>query len=98
MVLYNLTNFSNSTNILESVNQLNVLTNGVLVGIFLFTLFMISFGIFSTLEIKRALLAASFITTIASLGLWISGLVLISWVTLPFAATLILVIALSLED
>ena len=98
MVLYNLTNLSNSTDIVQITNQLNILTDGLFISLFLFGLFLISYGMFSGYEIKRSLLAASVITTITSILFWSMNLVLLSYVTIPLVLMIVMILAVALED
>ncbi len=75
MVVYNLTNMTDATNILDMTKAMNDLTGQMFIMIILLTFYLILFIIFKNYDTKVVLLVNSFIVTVISSLLLAAGLV-----------------------
>ena len=75
MVNYNLTNLSNSDNLLQSAVAVNDVVGGLLFPLILALVFIVSFTTMKNFATKDALLSSSLLTLILAFPLWIAGLI-----------------------
>jgi len=73
--IYNITNVQNANNLQGFLLEVNIISNGMFGTLILLSVFAILFLGFKGFESKRAIMGASFITSIVSIFLRLMGLI-----------------------